>query len=295
MLRGHRSADETAVFEKEAIAFKTLRNIPQQMSRDAVQQIDQMLQRIGQEHQANIALAVESGSRAWGFASPDSDYDCRFIFIRGIDQYLSLSPPRDVIEIPIDPIFDINGWDLGKALKLMLKGNAVVIEWLQSPISYSGSEEFKIELLAFATQFASRELVARHYLHLGLRQRRMYFGNGRSIPLKKLFYALRPATVLRWLRHHPSERVPPMHFPTLMEGSAPPNAICDLVSSLMERKAQTRELGAEIIPYEICRYVDAEFDMATRLLSPSRVKLSREAYEEADAFFCRWVRKCATV
>ncbi|MFH1554714.1 MAG: nucleotidyltransferase domain-containing protein [Pseudomonadota bacterium] len=265
------------------------------MSRDAVQQIDQTLQRIAQENHANIALAVESGSRAWGFASPDSDYDCRFIFIRGIDQYLSLSPPRDVIEIPIDPIFDINGWDLGKALKLMLKGNAVVIEWLQSPISYSGSEKLKIELLAFATKFASRELMTRHYLHLGLRQRRMYFGDGKYIPLKKIFYALRPATVLRWLRYHPSERVPPMHFPTLMEESEPPKAICDLVSSLMERKAQTRELGTEIIPYEICRYVDAEFEMATRLLGPSRVRLSREAHEEADAFFCRWVRKCATV
>lgn len=263
------------------------------MSRDSVQQIDEMLQRIGQEHQVQILLAVESGSRAWGFESPDSDYDCRFIFIRGIEQYLSLSPPRDVIEIPIDPIFDINGWDLGKALKLMLKGNAVVVEWLQSPISYCGSEDFKIELLAFATKFASRELVARHYLHLGLRQRRMYFGDGRFITLKKLFYALRPATVLRWLRHHPHERVPPMHFPTLMEGSEPPNAIYDLVSSLIERKAQRRELGTELIPHDIGRYVDAEFEMATRLLSPSRVTLSPEAHEEADSLFCRWVRKCA--
>ena len=89
------------------------------------------------DHNVRILLAVESGSRAWGFPSPDSDFDCRFIYVRRSGEYLSLFPPRDVIEFPPDPLLDVNGWDLGKALRLLLKGNAVVIEWLTSPYIYA--------------------------------------------------------------------------------------------------------------------------------------------------------------
>ncbi|MBB3774046.1 putative nucleotidyltransferase [Angulomicrobium tetraedrale] len=102
------------------------------------------------QEDVTLLLAAESGSRAWGFASPDSDYDCRFIFIRHLEHYLCLSPPRDVIELPSDGVFDINGWDLAKTLKLMLKGNVTALEWLQSPINYAGSGQFRNELLAFA-------------------------------------------------------------------------------------------------------------------------------------------------
>lgn len=76
-------------------------------------------------------IAVESGSRAWGFPSPDSDYDIRFIHIHPRDWYLSLQPGRDVIERPIIDNIDLNGWDLRKALGLLLKSNAVVSEWLE--------------------------------------------------------------------------------------------------------------------------------------------------------------------
>jgi hypothetical protein len=81
-----------------------------------------------------MPLAIESGSRAWGFPSPDSDYDCRFIFVRPIEDYLSPWQRRDVIETPLEGDFDVNGWELGKAIRLLAKGNAVIIEWLMSPI-----------------------------------------------------------------------------------------------------------------------------------------------------------------
>ena len=87
------------------------------------------------EHDVHILHAIESGSRGWGFPSPDSDYDVRFIYVHPRDRYLSLRPPRDVIELPVDGAFDINGWDLKKALRLLLKGNAVVLEWVNSPIT----------------------------------------------------------------------------------------------------------------------------------------------------------------
>lgn len=194
----------------------SLRAIPDLMEQSAIAEVDARLNVIRSEHDVSILLAIESGSRAWGFPSPDSDYDCRFLFVRKAADYLSLFPKRDVIETPLIDEMDVNGWDLAKALKLLLKGNAVVIEWLTSPIIYEGDANFRQEMTEIAEIVADRTLVARHYIHLGERQRRTYFADHKSIALKKIFYALRPAAALRWLRLHPDRAVAPMHFPTLI-------------------------------------------------------------------------------
>jgi hypothetical protein len=110
-------------------------------------------------------------------------------FARRPDDYLSLYPRRDVIEFVPDRQVDVNGWDLGKALRLLLKGNAVVIEWHSSPFIYTGDLRFRDEALELARQVARPQAIARHYLHLGERQRRAYFADHRSVPFKKLFYA----------------------------------------------------------------------------------------------------------
>src|SRR5262249_24310191 len=125
--------------------------------------IDGKLAAIAERERVRMLIAVESGSRAWGFPSPDSDYDCRFIYVRPRDAYLSLVPPRDVIELPSDAIFDVNGWDLAKALRLLLKGNAVVIEWLISPFVYAGDGAFRDDMLGLARQAARPAAIARHY------------------------------------------------------------------------------------------------------------------------------------
>src|SRR3954451_8834983 len=125
-----------------------LRSIPDFMERSTVvDKIDARLRHIAAHDDVAIPLAIESGSRAWGFPSPDSDYDCRFLFFRRTDDYLSPWRRRDVIELPLDDELDINGWEFGKALKLLLKGNAVVIEWLTSPIAYRGDPHFRDALL----------------------------------------------------------------------------------------------------------------------------------------------------
>src|SRR5262245_5799767 len=190
-------------------AGSSLRAIGADFDPAVVSAIDARLRSIGEQH-ACVLLAVESGSRAWGFPSPDSDYDCRFIYVRRRDAYLALFQPRDVIELPPDPVFDVNGWDLAKALRLLLKGNAVVIEWLTSPFVYAGDAGFRDQALALARQVARPAAIAWHYLHLGERQRRTYFADARAVPIKKLFYALRPAVALRWLRLNPGAAVAPM-------------------------------------------------------------------------------------
>jgi predicted nucleotidyltransferase len=270
----------------------SLRHIPDSFSPPVVAAIDERLTGVEAEHEVRIALAIESGSRAWGFPSPDSDYDCRFVFIRPVEQYLSPWVRRDVIETPLDAVLDVNGWELGKALKLLLKGNGVIIEWLRSPIVYRGDAGFRDDMLAFATEFADRGLIARHYLHLGERQRTVYLGDGEDVSIKKIFYALRPAAMLRWLRLRPGEAIAPMHFPTVMAGCEPPADVAAVVEDLMARKAQTRELGSARLPEPIRAFIDTEFDLARTAFEKGPIMPSADAIAAAEALFRRhaWYR-----
>lgn len=263
---------------------RSLRALPTGSDPAAVAAIDRMLAELRAEHRVAIPLAIESGSRAWGFASPDSDYDCRFIFVRPLEHYLTPWPRRDVIETPLQGDLDVTGWDFGKALKLMLKGNAVVLEWLQSPFAYGGDAAFRDGLLELARRFADRERIARHYLHLGERQRRTYFPDGHAVAIKKLFYALRPAAALRWLRMHEGA-VPPMQFPTLMAECAPPADVMEATQALLEAKARTRELGSAPVPQVIGDFIDAEFAAAQTIVGQRPDRLSPDAREEAERFF----------
>ncbi len=262
-----------------------LRTLPASFDPATVAAIDERLTDVCATHDVAIPLAIESGSRAWGFPSPDSDYDCRFVYVRPVDQHLSPWPRRDVIETPLEGDLDVNGWELGKAIKLLLKGNAVIIEWLRSPYVYRGEAWFRDEFLAFAGRFADRDLIGRHYLHLGERQRRVYFGDGAAVPQKKIFYALRPAATLRWLRMHPEAPLAPMHFPTLMAECDPPQDVAALIADLMARKARTRELGAEPLPPAIAAFIDGEFEIARPVFERRDATLSPEARQAADRFY----------
>jgi hypothetical protein len=266
-------------------AAARLRSVPEDFDRRCLAGVDARLAEIVRTEEVAIGLAIESGSRAWGFPSPDSDYDCRFLFVRPSRDYLSPWPKRDVIETPLEDDIDLNGWELGKALKLLLKGNAVVIEWLMSPVVYDGDARFREELTHFAHRWSSRTGVMRHYLHLGERQRRTYFADGKDVQIKKLFYALRPAAALRWLRLHDGEAVAPMHFMTLMEQSNPPPEVLATARDLVRLKARTRELGGGPLPPEIEAFVDGEF-AAARAVLPERVsRPSPEAKAAAEALF----------
>lgn len=245
-----------------------------------------------QEHHVAIPLAVESGSRAWGFPSPDSDYDARFVFVRRLDDYLSPWARRDVIEIPLEGEYDVNGWELGKALKLMLKGNAVILEWLQSPIVYEMDRQFRDEFLALAQRHSDRRSVGLHYLHLGERQWRTYFADGQGeVAIKKVFYALRPAAALRWIARHEDAVVPPMNFTVLMDASDPPAHIRRYVSELMERKAITRELGQAPLAAELSEFITGEYEQARQWLPGLQVPVRRDAHEETEAFFRATVKR----
>lgn len=247
----------------------------------ATARVIQKLDRICADHNVRIPLAVESGSRAWGFPSPDSDYDCRFFFVRSLDDYACVWHPRDVIELPPDPIFDINGWDLIKVIPLLIGGNAVAVEWLMSPLRYIHNPEFAIALLRFADTMVPRDRVINHYRRLGVHQRRTYFADTKQVQLKKLFYALRPAAALRWLRLHPDAAIAPMNFPVLMEECDPPLGVKLIVRDLLAKKAVTSEMGEGPLPLEIATFVDHEFILA------------ESAGDPAPLVMTDWTRACA--
>ncbi len=195
------------------------------------------LKAIEQKEQCRILLAVESGSRAWGFASPDSDYDVRFIYVRPVKSYLKLEKVRDVIELPINEELDINGWDLDKALRLLHKSNPTVFEWFSSPIVYQSSpfaEKFK----TIMTQYFSSKSGLWHYLSMAEGNFRDYL-RGDLVKAKKYFYVLRPILACRWILD--TGTPPPMLFTDLMERQLAPE-LKNTVSELLDLKMNSPEV-----------------------------------------------------
>lgn len=182
-----------------------------------VERIQARLNEVERDHGVRVLWAVESGSRAWGFPSPDSDYDCRFFYVRRHDDYLSPWRPRDVIETPLDDVLDVNGWDLIKAIRLAARSNATVMEWLRSPLICRGQPAFAEELLDVCRAVVDHDAIRRHYLHVGRAHwNRSGAAEGGKVSLKKLLYAIRPAAALHWTRTLGSP-VPPMNLSALLE------------------------------------------------------------------------------
>jgi uncharacterized protein len=171
--------------------------------------IKNKLKEIEQTCNVSVPYACESGSRAWGFPSPDSDYDVRFVYVHPKEHYLSVDELRDVIEVPINDLLDINGWELRKSLRLFRKSNGPLYEWLQSPIVYSQDNEFVNDIRNLMPSYFSPRATMHHYLSMA----KSVFENDlaeEEVRLKKYFYALRPILACRWIADR--REVPPMEF-----------------------------------------------------------------------------------
>jgi hypothetical protein len=228
--------------------------------------IAQELDRIEATEGVAILFAVESGSRAWGFHSPDSDFDVRFVYAHRLDWYLSVRPGRDVIEAPIHDGLDVSGWDVRKALALACKFNPVLPEWLRSPVVYRWTAALADPLQRFVGLRPGPVAARRHYLGLA---RRQYLGDihGRdTVRLKKYFYSIRPAVALRWLAQRPDEPLP-MDLPALRAGAALDPAISQAIDHLLVLKAQAHELGTGPRVAVLDTFIRQEIDDAERWLA----------------------------
>lgn len=179
--------------------------------------IQEKLREIEANYGIRIILAVEAGSRAWGSASPDSDYDVRFVYVRPKNDYLRLEESRDVIELPINEELDINGWDLQKALRLMYKSNPSLFEWLSSPKVYRETGEAK-ELRSLAKSYFCPKKSLYHYVSMASGNYREYLRSD-TVKAKKYLYVLRPVLACRWVLDRGTQ--PPMLFDELAEAELP--------------------------------------------------------------------------
>lgn len=197
------------------------------------------LDRIEAEESVRILYACESGSRAWGFESADSDYDVRFIYLRPVEWYLTIQKKRDVIEVPIDDDLDIAGWDLPKALELFRKSNPPMLEWLQSPIVYREAGTAATRLRALMSEYYAPISCMYHYLHMAQGNHRQYL-QGDAVRVKKYFYVLRPVLACLWIEA--DYGVVPTEFSTLVDRLVPAGSLRAAIDDLIERKRAGHEL-----------------------------------------------------
>ena len=203
------------------------------------ERIKDHLAQIEQEKNVKILLSCETGSRAWGFPSPNSDYDVRMIYVHPVDWYLSLTEKKDTIERMLENNeLDITGWDLRKTLRLLWKSNPPLLERIQSPILYSYNDEFLAGIHELATTCYSRIAAVHHYLSMA---RKCYeeLGNREKFKLKKFFYALRTATVCQWILE--KEEIPPIEFTKLLNGLSIDSHLVNRIYELIDLKSTVGE------------------------------------------------------
>ena len=211
------------------------------------QKIISRLQEIEEKERVRILYACESGSRAWGFPSSDSDYDVRFLYLPPVERYLSIEKERDVIEYAISEQLDINGWDLQKALLLLRKSNPPLLEWLGSPIIYVENYSIAAQMRALASQYYSATACAYHYLHMAKGNYRDYL-KGERVWLKKYFYVLRPILAVKWLEQ--GMGIVPTEFDVLVDRLVIDTKLKKEIVALIEAKRKGEELdyGPRIAP-----------------------------------------------
>ena len=229
------------------------------LTEEAASEIRQRLDSVRAEG-CRIGFAVESGSRAWGFPSPDSDFDCRFVYVRPVRQHLEFRPRRDVIEFPIVGDIDTGGWDLRKALLLALKGNAVIVEWLKSPLVYEEEPDFRDRLSRLLDEIMQPQRVARHYA--GLLREHAPERDLKEVKLKRFLYAVRPAVALQWMSDRDFSALPPMNMLECLEGASVPQDVRDEILRLIALKRTSREMGEASLPSCLRHFVaqtDADY------------------------------------
>ena len=224
------------------------------------------LKKIEEWENVKIIMAIESGSRAWGFASPDSDYDVRFIYVRKEEDYLKLEKTRDVIEWKLDDVFDINGWDIKKALQLLHNSNPTVFEWCASPIVYWETEEFAW-LKNILPQYFSVKKSLYHYWHTSETHYKTHL-LGDEVNIKKYFYAIRPLLAAKWILDKRS--APPMLFEELVEEELKMELVPE-VNRLLDMKKTLPEMGKAPRIQVINDYIERELH---------EIKVAAESIEE---------------
>jgi uncharacterized protein len=251
------------------------------------EKIIEEIKKIEEQYNVRVCYAVESGSRAWGFPSKDSDYDVRFIYVHQKDWYLSIEQKRDVIELPINNLLDINGWELRKALRLFNKSNPPLMEWLHSEIVYYQAFSLVEKMKTIQDQLFLPQSALYHYLNMAKGNYRDYL-QGDHVKIKKYFYVLRPILACNWIERYNS--IPPIKFQELVDVILENGLIKQEILTLLKRKIIGDELNLEPRLTVVNDYIEKEIsrmeDYAKTLtiskkdLTPQLDILFRETVDE---------------
>lgn len=199
------------------------------------------LRQLEDERQIRILLAVESGSRAWGFASRDSDWDVRLIYVHPPEWYLTIDDRKDNFEV-MEGDLDFAGWELRKALRLFRKSNPPMMEWLQSPLVYHEAYSTASRLRRLAGEFFVPKACLYHYFHMAQNNFRQYL-QGEFVKSKKYFYVLRPILACQWIES--TNTMPPMEFDRLVQTQVSDADLKTEIETLLARKRAGDELDLE--------------------------------------------------
>lgn len=224
--------------------------------------IKQKLAELEQQHKIHILYACESGSRAWGFPSPNSDYDVRFIYVHPRDRYLEIDHPSSHLTLPIDDELDLHGWDLKKTLQLIRKSNTTPFEWLQSPIIYQQNVAIAHPLWALCGDYFNARGNIFHYL--GIAKSSLQTSDGQQIGIKKLFYVLRPLLCAKWCIE--KQQIAPMAIAPLMTLLS--NGMQDKINTIIADKATLAESYPINIDDEILQFIEQTMQDITNKVQP---------------------------
>lgn len=221
------------------------------------------LLRIEEQNEIKILYAVESGSRAWGFSSADSDWDVRYLYIHKMDWYLKIDVQKDSMEEILPNDIDLSGWELKKALRLFRKSNPPLLEWLRSPIVYKEDFSTATQLRQQSSQFFNARSCLHHYLHMAEGNYREYLQRD-SVRLKKYFYVLRPILACDWIYH--TNTMAPMEFERLVDSQVTDKDVKVEIDRLIERKRTGDELKEGPKIRLLNDFLDARIDHYSKIV-----------------------------
>lgn len=163
--------------------------------------VKEILKQLETKHNVDILFAVEAGSRAWGFESPDSDFDIRFVFKqKDYRKYLGLNEPTETIDgFSEDRLYDWQGWDIKKALKLLRQSNPSLAEWLYTPIVYHDDGKFSKIARKLLEQSKQLKPLLYHYRSMAKSNYKKHIFDNQEVSCKKYLYVIRPAAMVFWL------------------------------------------------------------------------------------------------
>jgi len=247
----------------------------------------QKLRSAEESEKIRIPLAIESGSRGWGFASPDSDFDCRFVYAHERDWYLTVFDKPDTLECANDKVFDVNGWDLLKFIAHIVKSNAVMFEWLSSNEVYIRDKTITALLWELAAQFFNPISVSHHYLSLAKRKC-AEIATEETAKLKKYFYVLRPLANLKFIEVY--GKMPYMEYARTLAEIEINKQVASEIARVSEIKKGADESYAIPTNTVLTSYFDAEIARQDERLKTLTFEKNRD-YERADTVFRQIIEK----